>query len=82
MADPVDGDVIFCYGNAKPTDTLLASTVHCIDDEIVGWLERRDRRDRQGLPGGNPPRRNKSASAANKIARRDAARTTIVEVTR
>ena len=33
MTDPDDFDVIFCGGGAKPTDTHLASTIHCIDDE-------------------------------------------------
>ena len=44
MPDPdptplADGDLIVCYGGAKPTDTHLASTVHCIDDEIIKWLD-------------------------------------------
>jgi hypothetical protein len=30
---------------AKPTDLHLLSTVHCVDDEIMGWwLARRERR--------------------------------------
>jgi hypothetical protein len=33
----------------------LASTVHGVDDEIIGWLKRREQR-----------RRDKTASAANK----------------
>ncbi len=37
-------DVIICYGNAKPTDVHLASTVHCVDDEIIKWLKRREQR--------------------------------------
>jgi hypothetical protein len=32
------------YGGAKLTDKHLASTVHCIDDEIIGWLKRREQR--------------------------------------
>jgi len=36
--------VIICGGGAKPTDLHLASIVHCIDDEIIGWLKRRERR--------------------------------------
>jgi hypothetical protein len=28
--------------SAKPTDTHLASIVHCVDGEIVAWLERRE----------------------------------------
>jgi hypothetical protein len=38
-----DCDIIICYGGAKPTDKHLASTVHCVDDEIIGdcaaWIE-------------------------------------------
>jgi len=38
----VDGcDVIICYGGTKPTNRHLAATVHCVDDEIIEWLERR-----------------------------------------
>jgi hypothetical protein len=33
-----DGDVIVCYGAAKLTDKHLASEVHCVDDEMIGWL--------------------------------------------
>jgi hypothetical protein len=61
MSDPdpnpfADCDAIVCYGNAKPTDTHLASVIHCIDGEIIGWLERQERRrrdtrkSRQGFP--------------------------------
>jgi hypothetical protein len=32
-------DVIVCYGGAKLTDKHLASIIHCIDDEIIGWLK-------------------------------------------
>jgi hypothetical protein len=41
-----DGDLIVCYGGAKPTDKHLASKIHCVDDEIIGWLKRRERRRR------------------------------------
>jgi hypothetical protein len=50
MADPdsnpfADGcTAITCYGNAKPGDKHLASTIRCVDDEIIGWLKRRERR--------------------------------------
>lgn len=37
-------EIIFCYGGARPCDTHLASTIHCIDDEIIDWLERHERR--------------------------------------
>ena len=43
--NPFDGCVfIVCYGYAKPTDTHVASTIHCIDDEIIEWLQRREQR--------------------------------------
>jgi hypothetical protein len=42
-----DCDVIICYGGAKPTDRHLAATVHCVDDEIIEWLEQR-REQRRG----------------------------------
>jgi hypothetical protein len=41
-----DCDVIVCYGNAKSTDKHAAATIHCIDDEVIEWLERRERRRR------------------------------------
>jgi hypothetical protein len=59
MPDPnpfADCDTIVCYGSAKPTDTHTASVIHCIDGEIIGWLERQERRrrdtrkSRQGFP--------------------------------
>jgi hypothetical protein len=37
-------DLVVCYGNAQPDDTYLAATVHCMDGELVAWLERRERR--------------------------------------
>jgi hypothetical protein len=48
MTDPdpnpfADCDVIVCRGGAKLTAKHLASTIHCSDDEIIGWLERRRR---------------------------------------
>jgi hypothetical protein len=36
-----DCDVIVCYGGAKLTDENLASTMHCMDDEIFEWLKQR-----------------------------------------
>jgi hypothetical protein len=39
-----DCEVIICSGNAKLTDSHLASIVHCVDDEIVEFLDRRERR--------------------------------------
>jgi hypothetical protein len=47
-----DGSTIIrCYGGAKPADKHLASTIHCIDDEVLDWLQRREqrRRDRHVL---------------------------------
>jgi hypothetical protein len=41
-----DCDVIVCYGGATIYDKLLAAMVHCVDDEIIGWLQRRERRRR------------------------------------
>jgi hypothetical protein len=38
-----DCDVIVCYGAAKLVDKHLAATMHCVDDEIIGWLKRRHR---------------------------------------
>jgi hypothetical protein len=35
-------EIVFCGGNAQPTDTHLAVTVHCVDDEIIEWLARRE----------------------------------------
>jgi hypothetical protein len=52
MTDPdpnpfADGDVIACYGGAKPADKHLASRVCCIDDEIIGWPPQRRYRQTQ-----------------------------------
>ncbi len=39
--DPFDDCyVIVCYRGAKATDKHVASTVHCVDDEIIEWLKR------------------------------------------
>jgi hypothetical protein len=49
MPDPnpfADCDAIVCYGGAKPTYKHLASTIQCVDDEIIGWLKRREQRRR------------------------------------
>jgi hypothetical protein len=37
-------DLVVCYGGAKLTDQHLASKVHYVDDEIIGWLKRREQR--------------------------------------
>jgi hypothetical protein len=39
-----DCDVIVCYGAAKLTDKHLTATVHCVDDEIFEFLQRREQR--------------------------------------
>jgi hypothetical protein len=31
-----------CYDGAKLFDKHLASTIHCVDDEIIEWLKRRE----------------------------------------
>jgi hypothetical protein len=36
-------EMIFCGGNAKSTDTHLDSIVHCVNGEIIEWLEARER---------------------------------------
>jgi hypothetical protein len=51
MSDPdpnpfADCDLNVCYGGAKLADKHLASTVHCVDDAIIGWLKRREQRRR------------------------------------
>src|SRR5258708_32994769 len=38
--------VIVCYGGAKLPGKHLASKVHCVDDEIIERLKRRERRRR------------------------------------
>ena len=38
-------------GRLKLADKHLASVNNCIDDEIIGWLERRERRKRDRLAG-------------------------------
>jgi len=39
-----DCEVIICHCGAKPNRDLNFATVHCVDDEIFEWLERRERR--------------------------------------
>jgi hypothetical protein len=41
------GNVTWCAAH-----TRLASMVHCVDDEIIEWLEWRERRKRDRLAGG------------------------------
>ena len=44
LSHAADCDVIACYGGAKSTDRHLASKIHCVDDRIIEWLERREQR--------------------------------------
>ncbi len=48
--------IIVRYGGAGLFDKHLASTIHCVDDEIIGPLQRREqrRRARAVMPHGNP----------------------------
>jgi hypothetical protein len=50
LSDAVSDDTVattFCAGGATPDDEHLLATVHCVDDEIVAWLEQRERRRRK-----------------------------------
>jgi hypothetical protein len=38
----VDQETANAGGGAKPTDTRLDSIVHCVNGEIVAWLEQRE----------------------------------------
>ena len=49
-----DCDTVICGGGAKPTDLHLASKVVAIDEEIIEWLERREKRK-------TPPKRGSAA---------------------
>jgi hypothetical protein len=44
---PDGDDIIVCGGSAKPEDVHLASTIHCIDDEIISFLRRREKQRRK-----------------------------------
>jgi hypothetical protein len=49
-------EIVLCGGGAGPEDTHLAVAIHCVDDEIIKWLERRERRRRKrDSPFGPPP---------------------------
>jgi hypothetical protein len=61
MTDPDPGPFANChvivrYGGAGLFDKHLASTIHCVDDGIIGSLQRREQRRRAGavMPHGNP----------------------------
>src|SRR5437879_3938617 len=47
VSSAADCHVIACYSGAKLTDKHLASKIHCVDSEIVKWLEWRERRKRE-----------------------------------
>ena len=54
--DDCEIEIVFCGGNAGPDDTHLASIIHCVDEEIITWLQRRERRRRKrDSPCGPPP---------------------------
>jgi hypothetical protein len=42
VSHAADCDGIRCYGEAKPTDLHLLSTIRAVDDEIIEWLERHE----------------------------------------
>jgi hypothetical protein len=42
--DDCEIEIVFCRGNAKPGDTHLEVEIVAIDDEIIEWLQRRERR--------------------------------------
>ncbi|HWO32516.1 MAG TPA: hypothetical protein VNO32_27280, partial [Candidatus Acidoferrum sp.] len=60
-----DCDAIVCCSGAKVTAKHLASTIHCIDDEIIGWLKRREQASLScfGRPEAAPAPRRKGAKA-------------------
>ena len=60
-----DCDAIVCCSGAKVTAKHLASTIHCIDDEIIGWLKRREQASLScfGRPEAAPAPRRKRAKA-------------------
>ena len=39
-----EGTVLRAYGGAKLSNTHLLSKVHCVDEEIITWLAKRERR--------------------------------------
>ena len=45
ITETLDGEIVICGGGAQLEDTHLASVVHCIDEEIHDWLEKRERRN-------------------------------------
>jgi hypothetical protein len=45
--DDCEIEIVFCGGNAGPNDTHLASIIHCVDEQIITWPQRRERRRRK-----------------------------------
>ena len=42
-----EGDTVIAYGGASPGDTHLMARVVAVDEEIISWLKRHKRRQRQ-----------------------------------
>jgi hypothetical protein len=49
MTDDATSEIIVCYGDANPRDTHLFARIVAVDDEIIAWLERRERRQARKL---------------------------------
>jgi hypothetical protein len=45
------GEPIFCSGDAQPDDEHLRATVHCVDEQVIEWLERRMSKKRSNGSG-------------------------------
>jgi hypothetical protein len=37
--------IVICGGGARPEDEHLLSIVHCVDEEIIEWLARREKEE-------------------------------------
>jgi hypothetical protein len=44
-----EGDTVIAYGGASPGDTHLMARVVAVDEEIISWLKRHKRRQRQAV---------------------------------
>jgi hypothetical protein len=42
---PRAATIVITGGGAKPTDEHLLSIVHCVDEEIIDFLKRREKRN-------------------------------------
>jgi hypothetical protein len=47
-------ELILCYGGAKPTNFHLDSIIHAVNEEIIEWLEQRERRHARNLRSQSP----------------------------